>query len=583
MKVLLTTLNSKFIHSSLALRYLRAFCQDKPWHLKLREFTINHSLYSITGEIYKENPHIVAFSCYIWNIAETMQVARRIGQVMKDTIIILGGPEVSYDSCSLMEQYDFIDFIVRGEGEETFRELLEHIVEGKGLPEDIPGITYRSDGSINKNHDRDLIGNLGRIPFPYDFEHGLENRIVYYEASRGCPFQCRYCLSSTIKGVRFFPLQRVKEDLDRLIGMGVKQIKFVDRTFNCSSSFSREIFSHLIKKGGDTNFHFEISADLLDRELLELIGTARPGLFQFEVGVQTTNPLVLKEIRRQSKQEALFQNIREISEGRNIHQHLDLIAGLPGEDMASFANSFNDVLSLEPDMLQLGFLKLLKGSGIRERAAEYGYVFTQEPPYEVLGSNWMDFGDLRRLKLVEEVFEYFYNSHSFDYTLKFILSGFSTGPFDFFKNLSEYWEDRGLHLLKHGRRELYSLFYEYCQHQLGKPRAIINELLKLDFLMTERSLTLPSQISRVQIPNFKQRCFDFLCKPENIEAYLSGYTGLSPKQISKLVHFEVFDPCISEYVPGLGEKGRQSEITVLFDYRYGDRLRRKARIKSVEI
>lgn len=578
MKVLLTTLNSKFIHSSLALRYLRAYCRDKPWNLKVREFTINDLLLSITGEIYSEAPDIVALSCYIWNITETLALARRIKQVKQDTVIVLGGPEVSYDASSLMEKYSYIDFIVRGEGEETFRELLEHVIEGKGYVKDISGITYRQGRDVVENSDRKLICDLDSIPFPYGPDDGLKNRIVYYEASRGCPFRCQYCLSSTIRGVRFFSIDRVKRDLDRLVDMGVKQVKFVDRTFNCQNSFSREIFRHLIQRGGGVNFHFEITADLLDGETMRLLNTAPPGLFQFEIGVQTTNKRVLKEIRRNTRQEALFENVRRISQGKNIHQHLDLIAGLPGEDMQSFAKSFDDVFGLAPDMLQLGFLKLLKGSGIRQRAEEYGYAFTAEPPYEVLFNKWMDYGDLRRLKLIEQVLEYYYNNHGFDNTLAYMFSSTGKGPFALLKDLSEYWEERKLHLIKHSRKKLYSLLYEYCKDRLKAPARAVNELLKLDFLLTERTFTLPQPISRIEVPAFKQKCFDFLARAENIKLYLPDYEGLAPKHIYKLVHFEIFDSCITDYVPALDDSGGSGSITVLFDYGKREKLRGKASI-----
>ena len=583
MKVLLTTLNSKFIHSSLALRYIRAYCRDKPYDLKVREFTINDSVDLVLGEIYKEAPDIAAFSCYIWNITETMALARRIKQVKEDTVIVLGGPEVSYDSLDIMKRNPFIDYIVRGEGEETFRELMEHIAEGRGAIEGIRGVTYRSGGSVVENKGRELIRNLDTIPFPYLPDDGLKDRIAYYEASRGCPFRCRYCLSSTIRGVRFFPVDRVKRDLDCLIGWGVKQVKFVDRTFNCKSSFSREIFSYLIEKGGDINFHFEITADLLNAELIRLLHTAPPGLFQFEVGVQTTNPGVLKEINRKTRQDVLFQNVKEISRGGNIHQHLDLIAGLPGEDMTSFAKSFDDVYGLAPDMLQLGFLKLLKGSGIRERAQEYGYVFTAEPPYEVLSNKWMGFEDMRRLKLVEQVLEYYYNSHGFDNTIDYMISYTGRGAFAFFKDLSEYWEEKDLHLVRHRRKRLYSLLYEYCRVRLEAPAIMVNELLKLDFLLTEKTSVLPVPINRIELPALKQRCFDFLGKPENIKVYLPGYEGFSSKQIYKLVHFEVFDSCISGYLPEFDSKACEAKVMVLFDYGNRERLRGKALAKVIRL
>lgn len=590
MKVLLTTLNSKYIHSSLALRYLRAYCDHRPWDLRLREFTINDSLHTVFGEIYKENPDVVAFSCYIWNIAETVVLARRVKQVMKDTLIIFGGPEVSYDDVTLMKLHTFIDYIVRGEGEVSFSELMEYIIEGTGDVEDIPGITHRTTEGVAQNRPRELLQDLSIIPFPYTLDKDMHNKIVYYEASRGCPFRCSYCLSSTIKGVRFFPVERVKNDLLRLIELGVKQVKFVDRTFNCDKNFSREIFSFLIRRGGSTNFHFEIYAHLLDDDLIELLAGAAPGLFQFEVGVQTTNPIVLKEINRIPEQGKLFENVRKVSKSLNIHQHLDLIAGLPWEDMASFEKSFNDVYAMEPDMLQLGFLKLLKGSEIRERSAEYGYLYTLEPPYEVLSNRWMDYGHMRRLKLTEKVFGYYYNSHSFDNTLGAVMAHYEGGPFAFFKGLSKYWEEEGLHLKRQSRRDLYSILYKHCKDEIKIPALLINELLKLDFLQKERTPALPRAIKRTESPSFKQRCLDFLNSPENIKNVLSDFTELSRKQIYKLVHFETFDGCIMDYVSELRDgtdkkqiNGDRGPITVLFDYQRRDELRGKARITRVEI
>jgi radical SAM superfamily enzyme YgiQ (UPF0313 family) len=583
MKILLTTLNSKFIHSSLALRYLRAFCADKSFDVRLREFTINDPLDLVTGEIFREGADIVAFSVYIWNIDETLRVARRIKKVKKDTTIIMGGPEVSYDSREVMTLNPFIDFIVRGEGEITFRKLMEYLAEGKGDVGEIDGITFRKGDMVFDNRERELIKDLSTIPFPYQEEEDLENRIVYYEASRGCPFRCQYCLSSTIKGVRFMPLDRVKDDLVRLVKLGVKQVKFVDRTFNCNPDFALEIFRFLIELGGKTNFHFEISADLLNEDLVEVLKTAPPGLFQFEVGVQTTNVKVLKEICRKTSLPLLFRNVMEIKKTENIHQHLDLIAGLPGENMTSFAKSFNEVINLKPDMLQLGFLKLLKGSGIRERAKEYGYIYNEEPPYEVLGNKWMGYRDLLRLKLIEEVLEYYYNSHRFNNTIEYVLRHKFSSPFEFFLDLSEFWEQNGLHLVKHSAKKLYSLLYNYLTGKLGVPVEIINGLLKFDFLLSEKALVLPDPIKKVEIPLFKQRCYDFLGNPDNIKKYLPGYDHLSVKQVYKLVHFEVFSAGEMECIDMIDKKDTGSKIVILFDYINSDKIRGKARASLIEI
>ncbi|MBA1335449.1 MAG: Fe-S oxidoreductase [Firmicutes bacterium] len=581
MKILLAALNSKFVHSSLALRYLKAFCPDKPNNIKIREFTINDPMDFIAGEIFREDADVIAFSTYIWNVRETLQAARRIKKVREDAVIILGGPEVSYDSISIMEDNEYIDYIVRGEGEITFSELMEHLEGGGRRVEDIDGLVYRKGDKIRSNGERRLIDDLSIIPFPYGEDENLGNRIVYYEASRGCPFQCQYCLSSTIKGVRFMPIDRVKDDLLRLIRLGAKQVKFVDRTFNCNPAFAMDIFKFLIETGTDINFHFEISADLMDDDTLRLLREAPPGLFQFEIGVQSTNTGVLENIKRKTFLPKLFSNVMAVKQGENIHQHLDLIAGLPGENMDSFARSFDDVFRVRPDMLQLGFLKLLKGSGIREKGQEYGYIYTDEPPYEVLASKWMSYGDILRLKLVEEVLEIFYNSHRFDNTIEYILANRFGSPYEFFLQLSRYWENNGLHRMKHGPKKLYSIMYDYMTAELGMSEEGVNGLLKYDYLLMEKALVLPEPLKKTEIPNFKQRCFDFLGDPHNVEKYLPGYAGFSAKQLYKQVHFEVFSRGEMEYINM--ERHKDTETVILFDYSNPERIRGKARICAVEI
>ncbi len=582
-RILLTTLNSKFIHSSLALRYLRAYCADKPWQMDLREFTINDTLEFITGEIYREKADIIAFSTYIWNINETLTVARRLKQVMKEVTIILGGPEVTFESIPLMNDNDFIDYIVRGEGEAGFKELIEYLAEGKGRLEKIDGITYREKGGIRENPDRPLIEDLDSIPFPYSVEESFENRIVYYEASRGCPFECQYCLSSTFRGVRFFSIERVKRDLERLIDMRVPQVKFVDRTFNCNPGFAAQIFRFLLDKGGRTAFHFEISADLLNEELLQMLKAAPAGFFQFEIGVQTTNREVLKEIRRKSDLPRLFENVKRVKEGGNIHQHLDLIAGLPGEDMASFARSFDDVYGAGPDMLQLGFLKLIKGSGIRKKEKEYGYVYTTEPPYEVLSNKWISYPEMLRLKLIEEVLEYFYNSHRFDNIIRYAVQQYSKGPFGFYDRLAGYWEEKGLHRSRHSLKNMYALLYDYLTGHLGLPSLTVNEIMKLDFLLRERALVLPRPLKKLEFLHFKQRCYDFLNNTENLEKYLPGYRHLPSKNIYKMVHFEVFDPRGLKALDEYRDMEGRDKIVLLFDYMDRDKIRDRARVIEVDI
>lgn len=581
MKTLLVALNSKFVHSSLALRYLKAFCGDRHGNIKIREFTINDPIDFISAEIFREDTDTIAFSTYIWNVRETLQAARRIKKIREDAVIILGGPEVSYDSDNIMEENEYIDYIVRGEGEITFSELMGYL-EGDGRRiEDIDGLVYREGKEIKSNRERRLIDDLSIIPFPYGEDESLANRIVYYEASRGCPFQCQYCLSSTTKGVRFMPIHRVKEDLIKLIRLGVKQVKFVDRTFNCNSVFAMDIFKFLMKTDTDMNFHFEISADLMNDDTLSLLREAPPGLFQFEIGVQSTNAVVLENVKRKTSLSKLFTNVIAVKQRENIHQHLDLIAGLPGEDMASFARSFDDVFRVRPDMLQLGFLKLLKGSGIREKGQEYGYIYTDEPPYEVLASKWMSYGDILRLKLVEEVLEIFYNSHRFDNTIEYILADRFGSPYEFFLRLSRYWGDNGLHRMKHGQKRLYSIMYDYMTAGLGMSGEGVNGLLKYDYLLTEKAFVLPEPLKKTGMPNFKQRCFDFLGNPHNVEKYLPGYAGFTAKQLYKQVHFEVFGRREMEYI-NMGPH-KDAGAVILFDYSKPGGIRGKAGTYVVNI
>lgn len=368
MNILLTTLNAKYIHSSLALAYLRKYCADERWSLNIREFSINERTDEIMAAIYKERPDILCFSCYIWNIKPVLEICRDYKKIAPDTLIIAGGPEVSYDAISLLENHKFLDFVVRGEGEATLKELF-HTIYMKQSLEAVKGVSYRNGDRVLDNPDRELITDLDCIPFPYEDDlDSYKNRIIYYETSRGCPYNCSYCLSSTIKGVRFFSLERVKADLSRLIRRGIKEIKFVDRTFNCHEGRALEIMKFILEQAGQTKFHFEIGAELLSQDFTAFIQKVPAGRFDFEIGVQSTNPESLQAVTRKSDWQKLRQNIERLKAAGNIHIHLDLIAGLPYEDLASFAQSFNDVYKLNPDVIQLGFLKLLKGSDIRNKS-----------------------------------------------------------------------------------------------------------------------------------------------------------------------------------------------------------------------
>ncbi|MEW9122035.1 MAG: B12-binding domain-containing radical SAM protein, partial [Thermotaleaceae bacterium] len=527
MKVLLTTLNAKYIHTSLALRYLFNYSKEAfSRNITLQEYTINHSSDYILGEIYKGDFQIICFSCYIWNIANVLEIVNNLKKIKPEAKIILGGPEVSFEGKALMEEYPEIDYIVVGEGEATFHELLGYLIDGRGQVEDIAGILYRHQTHVKENQERELISELDAIPSPYEDKlEGFENKILYYESSRGCPYNCSYCLSSTIKGVRFFSIARVKKDLLRFLDGRVKQVKFVDRTFNAKKRHSLEIMKYLQERdNGYTNFHFEITADLLDEEILDFLSTVREGLFQFEVGVQTTYDKTMMSIDRRVDFRILSDVVRKISTFRNIHLHLDLIAGLPHEDFQRFSLSFNDVYQLKPEKIQLGFLKLLKGSGIRRDSELHEYIFKAEAPYEILENKYISYGELLKLKMLEEMVEIYYNSGFFEISIAFILANFYTSPFDFYQNLSEYWEQKGYHHNAHDKNGYYKILLDFYEEMGFSMGMLFKEVLKLDYLKQGKT-TLPQFFLSVEIGDFRDRCHRFLQSDENISKYLEDYQG----------------------------------------------------------
>lgn len=399
MNTILTTLNAKYIHSSLALRDLKAYSNANYPDVALLEFTINDSLDSVISSLAEKKPGLLGFSCYIWNIRPTLDVIDSMKKVLPDCKILLGGPEVSYDGVDIMEANPLIDFIVVGEGEETFKELMDSLTEDLDMAA-VDGLIWRNGDKVIQNPSRDPI-SLDSVPFAYEKGiQSLENKIIYYETSRGCPYKCQYCLSSTTGRVRFLNLDRVMKELAWFVQSGVKQVKLVDRTFNCNPFRTKEIFRYLIQLGGKTNFHFEMAGDLIDEEMLEIIKTAPVGMFQFEIGIQSTKEDTLNAIQRRTDISKIEYAVSQLIEMDNIHIHLDLIAGLPEEDICSLAQSINQVLSLKPHKLQLGFLKLLKGSGLRVNAEKYSYLYTTYPPYEVLSSHVLSFSELSLVKKI---------------------------------------------------------------------------------------------------------------------------------------------------------------------------------------
>jgi len=596
MRVVIAGINSQYIHSSLAPWYLKAVCKDCPCDVIVREYTINDRIDSILYGIYCEKPDVLAVSCYIWNIEYVYKIVRTVKKVLPKLVIILGGPEVSYDSESLMEEYEEVDFIISGEGEISFKRLIKFLTgknnsksednlvrienqsgsknnsdnedESKELW-DVPNLTWRHRGKIILNKTEAPIINLDSIPSPYSDEMiaQTEGKIIYYESSRGCPFSCSYCLSSIDKGVRYFSMDRVRKDLMKLINAGVRQVKFVDRTFNCNKARAAEIIKFIIENSRTTSFHFEAAADLFDEEMINLLAAIPEGLIQLEIGVQTTNEKTLMLINRKTSLDKLFENVRKIREKGNIHIHLDLIAGLPDENMESFKKSFNSVYSAKPHNLQLGFLKMLKGSKIREDAEKYGYSYRHYPPYEVLSNEEISFDEILMLKDVEEVLERYYNSSRFQKTLSYIISVIEESSnaltaFDFYRELALYCREKGYLSRPVQAKNLYNILYSYVK-QINNPHIdyhLFNDLMKFDFLSTDNTNNLPDCINTIRPDRFQDMCFEFLKNEENIEKYLPHYKGLPAKQIFKKVNFQVFSYTIpaNKYSP---------EMTIiLFDY-----------------
>lgn len=582
MKVLITTLNSKFIHSSLSIRYLKSFCKDIP-NIEICEFTINQNKDYIAGEIYKMNPDIIAFSCYIWNLEETLDICNILKIVNPNIKIILGGPEVSFDGEETLKKYDFVDFIIYGEGEITFRELIIKLISENREYIDVKGLIYREEGKIVKNEPRPFIEDLDIIPSPYEDLSGLKNKIVYYESSRGCPFNCQFCLSSTIKGVRFFSLDRVKEDLEKLIDAQVRQVKFVDRTFNTKKEYAMEIMKFIMDKNPENmNFHFEVTAHLLDKEMLDFLSEAGEGLFQFEIGIQSTNPKTIEAIGRTTDIEKAKKVTKIIKGYQNIHQHLDLIAGLPYEDYNSFKDSFNEIYELRPEKLQLGFLKLLKGSGLRENIERYGFKFLNKPPYEVLETKYISYSEMLKLKTIEDLLEKYGNESVFENSLQYIITNYYDTPFDFYEDFSSYWEEKQYHKLSHSKKGLYKILYNFYKDIVRENLQVFNEILKFDYILNNRDSNIPPYLKRRDVEELINKRHDFLKDEENLIKYLPEYKDLATRKLINKVHFEAFDFNIIDFINEnyLLKELNGDKIILLFIYK-NNKVLNKCEVKDI--
>ena len=550
MKILLAACNAKYIHSNLAVYNLKSCSGEYSSRVVVKEYTINQIRDDILKDIYLEQPDVICFSCYIWNISFVRELVPDLKKILPQVEFWAGGPEVSYDAVEFLKKNPAFFGVMVGEGEETFHELAGYYIERK--PETLSGIRGVAFRDENKGRDivhtgwRELM-DLSKVPFAYSNLTEFKNRIIYYESSRGCPFSCSYCLSSIDKKLRFRDIELVKKELQFFIDNKVPQVKFVDRTFNCKHDHAMEIWRYITEHdNGITNFHFEISADLLRAEELALMKTMRPGLIQLEIGVQSTNPQTIKAIRRTMDFEKLKGIVEQIHSFGNIHQHLDLIAGLPYEGYDSFHKSFCDVYALRPEQFQLGFLKVLKGSHMMEMTGEYQILYKDREPYEVLSTAWMTYGEILRLKMVESMVEVYYNSGQFKNTLVFLEKYFDN-PFRMYEALGRFYEKKGYSEISHSRMRRYEILMEFAGEQKEIPSEALSDVMLLDLYLRENLKSRPS----------------FASDQKPYERLIWDYR--KAKKIPKTAHIEVFRD---------GKK-------LLFDYTDRDPLTNNAQLTDI--
>ena len=578
MKFLLVAINAKYIHSNPAIYSLRASAgKEAAEYMELAEYTINQYMQDILADIYAKKPDAIGFSCYIWNWKLIRELLMELPKILPGTDLWLGGPEVSFDADKTMEAYPQLTGIMIGEGEVTFRRVMEVYLCGGNREafREIPGLCLRT-GFTPLSQPADMSS----VPFLYDDLAPFENRIIYYETSRGCPFRCSYCLSSIEKSVRLRDIATVKKELQFFLDNRVKQVKFVDRTFNCNHDHAMEIWKYIKEHdNGVTNFHFEIAGEILRQDEIELLQSFRPGLAQLEIGVQSTNPDTLKAVNRSADIEKLKKVVDAIAGGRNIHQHLDLIAGLPYEDYESFGRSFDEVYGMHPEQLQLGFLKVLKGSGMWEKAEEYGIRYLQEPPYEVLCTKWLSYDDILRLKGIEEMVELYYNSNQFTHTLPLLESRFST-PFAMYEQLARFY---GAHKYSTGspaRVYRYLVLLAFAKEVDEERLPLYRELLTYDMYLRENPKSRP-EFAKSLTP-YKEEIRGFYRREEEERRYLSAYAGYDSQQLARMTHLEPFQYPVWEKEPNhkIHENSEPAGY-LLFDYQVRNPLNGEAAVQQI--
>lgn len=535
MKYLITTLNSKYVHTSLSVRCIFSSVKDR-FDCDMKEYTINDNLNYICADIYKIGADVICFSCYIWNYSLILTLCENLKKARPDIKIVLGGPEVSYTACEVLANHPFVDFVVCGEGEVSTPELFD-CIENNSAPLNVKGIAFMQGDEVAVNTPRDVLSNLDDLPFVYDETiDEYKNKIIYYETSRGCPFSCTYCLSGEKGGVRFLSMERVRADIDFFVSHKVSLVKLVDRTFNANPCRARDIIEYIMSVSKETRFHMELAGDLLDDDTISLLKQADKNIFQFEIGVQTTNPVTMEAINRKISWEPLKGNIIRLLNETNIHIHLDLIAGLPYEDIKSFSKSFNDVLDLKPHVLQLGFLKLLKGSAIRQCEDDFNYKYTTNSPYEIICNDFVSYSDILHLHNIDSVFDRYYNSASFIKTLDKLFDAYSNDYFLLFSDIANFFEDNGYFGIAVSKYVLYDILHEFA---MDKGINCIDEL-KYDYIKNIKSHNMPKWCKTQYTREFTDCCYMVLKDEEFKKRYFPHYFDVPAKEVFKYVKFETF-------------------------------------------
>ena len=576
MKTVLVAINAKYIHSNLAVYSLRSYARTFGYEPELLEFTINQQKDQILKGIYEAKPDLLCFSCYIWNLSYAEEIIEDIKKILPKVTIWAGGPEVSYDAPKFLKRHPEVDGIMCAEGEKTLTELISYYEVGKSQGKSldgINGIVYQENKTIHQTPLRDIM-NMDDLVFPYEDLKDFEHKIIYYESSRGCPFSCSYCLSSIDKKLRFRSFSLVEKELEFFLAHKVPQVKFVDRTFNCKKSHAMAIWNYIKEHdNGITNFHFEVAADLLTEDEIALIQTMRPGLIQLEIGVQSTNEKTLAEIHRKTDFEEITRKVKAVQKGENVHQHLDLIAGLPYENYESFGHSFNDVYALKPEQLQLGFLKVLKGSYMAEAAEGYGCVHKAKPPYEVLGTRWLSYEEILKLKGVEEMVEVYYNSGQFKKTIRAMEHLFETA-FSMYEELADFYEKNGYNEVSHTRIRRYEILQEFLQEKEANLE-YFKQLMIFDLYARENMKTRPQWAN--DLSAYKMQILDFYKKEEENPKLLTDYQSYQARQTIKMTHIEVFTYDV------INENEEKGAYPVLFDYKKRSPLTNDAKAVFVQL